>query len=141
MELGGDAGRKIGILVAAILLVGLAYLALVPPPTATPENEELYSALQSAGIEDALVDVTDDRVLVRYERPEGYDVRATNYLVMGAAVEAAPYTERVVVESYDGSTRLERISANTGDVLAIVRTDDPSPEDWERLQATMEVEE
>ena len=141
MEIGGISGRKIGVLVAAVLLVGVAYLTFVPPPTATPENEELYSALQSAGIEDALVDVTDDRVLVRYERPAGYDVRATNYLVLGAAAEAAPYTERVVVECYEGSTRVERVSANTGDVLAIVDTEDPSPKDWERLQATMVVEQ
>ena len=139
--MGGNAGRKIGVLVAAVLLVGVAYLAFVPPPTATPENEELYSALQSAGIEDALVDVTDDRVLVRYERPAGYDVRATNYLVLGAAAEAAPYTERVVVECYEGSTRVERVSANTGDVLAVVSADEPSPADWERLQATMVVEQ
>lgn len=141
MDAGGNAGRKIGVLVAAVLLVGVAYLAFVPPPTATPENEELYSALQSAGIEDALVDVTDDRVLVRYDRPAGYDVRATNYLVLGAAAEAAPYTERVVVECYEGSTRVERVSANTGDVLAIVSVDEPSPADWERLQATVVVEQ
>jgi len=141
VDVGGNAGRKIGVLVAAVLLVGVAYLAFVPPPTATPENEELYSALQSAGIEDALVDVTDDRVLVRYERPAGYDVRATNYLVLGAAAEAAPYTERVVVECYEGSTRVERVSANTGDVLAVVSADEPSPADWERLQATMVVEQ
>ena len=124
----------------AALVVGVGYLAFVPPPSASPENEQLYSALGSAGIDDAAVDVTDDRVVVRYVLPDGYDLKATTFLVLGAAAEAAPYTERITVERYDGQTRVNRVSANTGDVLAIVSADDPSPRDWERLQANMVVE-
>lgn len=125
---------------AVVVLVVVGYLAFVPPPTASPDNEALYSSLSSAGIEDAFVDVTDDRVLVRYELPAGYDLETTNYLVLGAAAEAAPYTGHIVVEAYDDSTRLVRLTANTGDVLAVLSAEEPSAADWERLQANLEVE-
>lgn len=131
-------------LTAGVIVVGLVvvfgYLAFVPPESASPANEELYSALSSAGIEDAMVDVSEDRVLVRYELPPGYDLEATDYLVLGAAAASAPHTERLVVESYDGSMRLRRVTANTGDVLALISAEEPSPRDWERLRATLEVE-
>lgn len=130
----------LGLVVLAVVLVAVVgYLAFVPPPTATPVNEDLYNTLSSAGLEDAFVDVTDDRVLVRYELPPGYDLEATNYLVLGAAAEAAPYTGQIVVEAYDDSTRLVRLTADTGDVLAVISAEDPSAADWERLEANLEV--
>lgn len=140
MDVEWTTKRVLGGAVAAVLIVSAGYLAFVPPPTASPENEALYSALQSAGIDEALVDVTDDRVLVRYELPAGYDEEATTYLVLGAAAEVAPHTERIVVERYDGSTRLGRVTAKTGDVLAVVSADEPTPRDWERLRAGLEVQ-
>lgn len=127
------------LMVAVLAVVG--YLALVPAPTASPSNEELYSTLSSAGIEDAFVDVTEDRVLVRYELPTGYDQEATNYLVLGAAAEVAPYTEHIVVETYVDSTRVVRLTANTGGVLAVLSAEEePTAEDWERLEANLQVE-
>lgn len=130
--------------IVLLTIVGIAltvgYLAFVPPKTAKPENEELYSALASAGIDEALVDVTDDIALVRYNLPEGRDEEAVTYFVLGAAAGAAPHTGKIIVQSYSDSTPISEVTANTGDILALTSKDDLTPGDWERFRKNMEVE-
>src|SRR3990167_4437762 len=83
----------IAILIVAALVAGAAYLrGLFDEKAAVvidERNDAIYAALAAAGIENALVDVTDARTIVDYEVPGGMNKEVALFYVLGAAARYA----------------------------------------------------
>jgi len=113
----------IPIAVTAVLAIALYILSLPSQPEPeiipNPLNTELYLALTSVGIEDAIVDITDERALVRYNLPENMSKESVNYYIMGAAA-AITNSSKIVIQVYENFTPLEEIVVSTEDVLAFM---------------------
>ncbi|RLG39170.1 MAG: hypothetical protein DRN91_00585 [Candidatus Alkanophagales archaeon] len=75
--------------------------------------------MTSVGIEDAIVDITDERALVRYNLPENMSKESVNYYIMGAAA-AITNSSKIVIQVYENFTPLEEIVVSTEDVLAFM---------------------
>lgn len=72
---------------------------------AIERNTELATALTVGGLDDAFVDVTDERALVAYDLPEGSDGEFLQDFALGAAAQAAPESARaVIVQNANGTT-------------------------------------
>ncbi|RLI85044.1 MAG: hypothetical protein DRO98_07650 [Archaeoglobales archaeon] len=114
----------ISITVIAILAISLYILSLplLPEPeiTTNPLNTELYLALASVGIEDAVVDITDERALIRYNLPENMSKESVNYYIMGAAATIAPNSSKIVIQVYENFTPVEEVVVSTEDVLTFM---------------------
>jgi len=112
------------ILIVAFALIAFFILSLLTQPepeiTPNPLNTELYSALASAGIEDAVVDITPERALIRYNLPENMSKESANYYIMGAAATITPNSSKIVIQVYEDFEPLEEVVANTEDVLAFI---------------------
>ena len=108
---------------AIIAIVAIALFILYHPSqleteiTPNPLNTELYAALVSIGIENAVVDITPERAFVRYNLPE--NMRKVNYYIMGAAA-AITNSSKIVIQVYENFTPLEEVVVNTDDVLAFM---------------------
>ena len=81
------------------------------------KNTVLYEALAEAGIENALVDVTKERIIVRLEIPEGYGKQATLSYVFGAAAETGQSSGQLIVEVFEGETPKEQYTASIKDII------------------------
>jgi aspartate 1-decarboxylase len=116
--------RKIIIPLAllALIIVVLGYVALKPAPVVEvkAENVRLYSALANMGIEDAVVDVTQDKVLVRYNLPANMDMDTVSYYVMGAAAQAAPDSKEIILQVYEDMQPVKEVTVNTSDVISFI---------------------
>jgi len=117
--------KKIVIPIAVIAVLAIALYILSLPSQPEPEiipnplNTELYIALTSVGIEDAVVDITPERALVRYNLPENMSKESVNYYIMGAAA-AITNSSKIVIQVYENFTPLEEVVVNTDDVLAFM---------------------
>jgi len=114
---------KLMVLVAFLLILSLYFLSLEsekPEITPNPLNIELYAALASVGIEDAVVDITQERALIRYNLPENMSKESVNYYIMGAAATIAPNSSKIVIQVYGNFEPLEEIVVKTEDVLAFM---------------------
>ena len=113
----------IPITVIAVLAIALCILSLPSQPEPeiipNPLNTELYLALASVGIEDAVVDITPERALVRYNLPENMSKESVNYYIMGAAA-AITNSSKIVIQVYENFTPLEEVIVSTEDVLAFM---------------------
>lgn len=95
---------------AIIAIVAIALFILYHPSqpeteiTPNPLNTELYAALVSIGIENAVVDITPERAFVRYNLPE--NMRKVNYYIMGAA---AAITNSSCLGSYERNNNLRGV--------------------------------
>lgn len=115
-----------GIVAILVLLIG-AFLILSQPvsPESTvepnPDNAELYRTLAQNGINESLVDVTDERALIRYERPANMSREQSVLFVFGAAAATAENSSRIVAEIYtENLTRVYRATIDTDSVRAFV---------------------
>lgn len=104
--------------VAMALLVLGQPRAPEPAPVADATTTRLAEQLASAGITDALVDVTAQRALVRYEVPAGADAERVMYVVLGAAERVAPASERAVLQVFRSGAPKEEVVAAMADVHA-----------------------
>ena len=79
-------------------------------------HEALPTILVKSRIEDAVVDVTDERALVRYNLPHGLDKDDTLQFVI---VEAAKISDsnKIVIQIYENFTPLEEINVDRKVVL------------------------
>ena len=111
------------VIIAIILLIALFILSFSTQPeseiTPNPLNTELYLALASVGIEDAVVDITPERALVRYNLPENMSKESVNYYIMGAAA-AITNSSKIVIQVYESFTPLEEVIVSIEDVLAFM---------------------
>ena len=81
------------------------------------ENTQLYAALVDAGIEDAVVDITDERALIRYNLlPANLNKEATRQYILRASAIIAPETDKIVIQTYVNYEPGEEITVNTRDV-------------------------
>ena len=81
------------------------------------ENTQLYAALVDAGIEDAVVDITDERALIRDNLlPARLNKEATKQYILSASAIIAPETDKIVIQTYVNYEPGEEITVNTVDV-------------------------
>lgn len=109
-----------------VILVGVFLFLSQPvtpdgPLSPNPDNTELYRTLAQNGLNESVVDVTSNRALVRYERPENMSREQSVLFVFGAAAATAENSSRIVAEIYtEDLTRVYRASVETESVRAFV---------------------
>lgn len=82
------------------------------------ENTEIYNVLLEDGF-NALVDTTEQIVLIRLELPEGYTSEASVLSIL-AAVSAITKSENIIVEIYKDEVKIEEVKTTTQEVLDVV---------------------
>ena len=87
------------------------------------KNTRLYAALVAVGIEDAIVDITDERALIRYNLPPNLNAEATWYYIISASAIIAPETEKIIIQTYVNYEPREEVTVNTTDVIALMNED------------------
>ncbi|VVB70503.1 Uncharacterised protein [uncultured archaeon] len=96
-------------LIVLVLIVAGAYFYAYAPASDYVEkvsleersdNANLYATLLGAGIQDPFVDVNSDRVYVAYELPQGSNSDIMQRFVLGAAADANPNTQQLIVTEY-----------------------------------------
>ena len=81
----------------------------------------IYESLAFQGIDDAIVEVTSDRVLIKCNQPpmeSEADALLIWLYMMGVAAEAAPDTVNIVIRMYADNEPLFESTVLTDDVLA-----------------------
>lgn len=87
-------------------------------PILIERNTLLYTALLDAGVPDSFVDITKERVLVRYELPSNYTSKNLAYYVFGLAASMEPYSDKVLIQVMAGSNAVEEWEAGMADLQA-----------------------
>ena len=85
----------------------------------------IYEALAFQEIDDAIVEVTSDRVLIKYDQPpveSDADALLTWLHMMGVAAESAPDTVNIVIRMYADNEPLFESTVLTDDVLAFTES-------------------
>ncbi len=76
------------------------------------DDAALYKALADNGVEGAVVEIQENKVLVSLKVPQGADARKTAFLAIGAAGALAPPSSAISVEaSGEGGTKTFLASA------------------------------
>jgi hypothetical protein len=112
-------GSRCGTLLAVFLI---ASLASAQDYSAGQRKGQIYASLVLAGIDDALVDVTDQRVLIVYNQPvaSGQEITATWLYMAGAAVEISPQSRQVIIVTANHGEQIEKTTIQTQDMLDFV---------------------
>jgi len=87
------------------------------------KNTQLYAALVAVGIEDAIVDITGERALIRYNLPPNLNTEATWYYIMSASTAIAPESDKIIIQTYENYEWREEVTVNTTDVMALMNED------------------
>lgn len=101
--------------VALVVVVGVGALAALPAPGFEPAaaNSAIHARLAAAGFDDAVVDVTDERVLVRYTVPANVSRRRAALIALRAAADVAPGADRIVLQVYEAGEPVEQVTVET----------------------------
>ena len=114
----------IAILVVAVLVVGVAYLrSLFDEKVAVvidERNDAIYAALLSVGIENALVDVTDEMTIIGYEVPQDMHKQTALYYVIGAAARYAVPESAITATLFENGSASEESTVFAKDALAFL---------------------
>ena len=118
------AWLKVVAVVIVLVATGVVAVSLAPVPlegdvSVDPRNEQVYAALAANNIEDAAVDVTDERVLVSLAAPDGIDAAQIRYIVFGAASQIDPVPPLIIVEVFDQKGNL--MEASQIQTVAVLR--------------------
>ncbi len=113
------------LIIIVVILGGLVAYALTrggspeEPVQVNELNTNVYVALNSGGIPDALVDITPERAFVRYNLPDGMneEVSWTYTLTMLSII--APEVDQAVVEIYEDLVPKTRVTTKMADLLAL----------------------
>jgi len=107
-----------------IIVVSIAILVFLSLPSprepeaiSDPLNHELYLKLTNMGIKDAVVDITEERVLIRYNLLKSMNKSSVNYEIMRNAATIAD-SGRIIIQVYEDFKPLEEIVVSREDVLA-----------------------
>jgi len=107
-----------------IIVVSIAILVFLSLPSprepeaiSDPLNHELYLKLTNMGIKDAVVDITEERVLIRYNLLKNMNKSSVNYEIMRNAATIAD-SGRIIIQVYEDFKPLEEIVVSREDVLA-----------------------
>lgn len=113
--------RRVGLvfLLLAVVAAGSFWYLSQPAEPAPdvdphPAQTEIHDALDPFGYPAVLVDVTDDRALVRYEQPADLDTELAYALARDAAALHGEDTERIVVQAYEDWTPAREWTVPTG---------------------------
>lgn len=122
--------RKILIGAGVILLVAMmAIIILARPvvlqdvPTAQEANARIFDLLVSGGVTESMVDVTPERVLVRYNLPvdaEAHDEEWAFWFTVGAVHEVAPDSAFLVLQVYRDFEPVEEVTMAMADVTELL---------------------
>ncbi len=118
----------IGILVLLVLALGglWAYssLAVRPAPeepaVAAAANTSVFQAMAAGGIDNAVVDITPERALVRYNLPQGMDEAASWAYALTVLSSVAPYSQQAVVQIYQDFAPKTEVNVGMADVVAMM---------------------
>src|SRR3989338_4688304 len=114
----------IAILIVAALVAGAAYLRGLFDEKATvvidERNDAIYAALAAAGIENALVDVTDARTIVDYEVPGGMNKEVALFYVLGAAARYAAAESTITATLFENESASEEATVSARDARAFL---------------------
>ena len=83
-------------------------------------NDAIYAALVSVGIENALVDVTDERTIIRYEVPNDMNKEAALYYVIGGAARYAIPGSTITATLFENESASEESTVSVKDVFAFL---------------------
>ena len=108
----------LGLIVLAAAVLGyFAYLGSQDDSIQVNEkNTDLYAALVAAGIKDAVVDITDERVLVSYNLPKMDDKENYVYFTIGAAYKLSPNSKKVIITEFSDLKPFEEVTISMDDV-------------------------
>lgn len=129
----------------AVLLIGACggedaesdYRASAVQPVVIDErNDFVYSALAAAGIEKALVDVTDDRTIVDYELPIDLEKEVALFYVLGAAARYTNSESSITTTVFKDSKVSEESTVTTKHLLAFLNEEISLQECQERIVRT-----
>lgn len=87
---------------------------------AVKKQTAIFSQLADAGINNSLVDVTKERVFVRYNIPDSLERNKTYYFVFGVSAKISPESENIQIEAYKSFKPFEKVSVKMKDVLDFV---------------------
>ncbi len=131
----------LGVIVGVIILALGAVLAYSltrgglpreePAPRASELNTQVYEALHAWGISEAVVDITSERALVRYNLPPGAEEKAIWALVFTALYSLSPNTEWVVLQMYRDFEPQTEVTVLMSDVVAFLEAR-LTPEEFEQ---------
>lgn len=115
--------KKVLVSAGALALLFLASLALFWPASsasleADPTATEITVDLAEKGIEDAVVDVSDERALVRYNLPTDMSTEESWVVVLEELLQHAPSSDVAVLQVYEDGEPTQEIEADMDDVEA-----------------------
>ena len=114
----------IPLVIVAVLVVVFLILSIPTPKELeiqpNPLNTQLYNTLSELGIEDAVVDVTADRTVVRYNLPENMSKEDAEISIMQVAAEISINSGKIIIQTYENFKPVEEVIVGTNDVLAFM---------------------
>lgn len=114
----------IPLVIVAVLVVVLLILSIPTPKEPeiqpNPLNTQLYNTLSELGIEDAVVDVTAERTVVRYNLPENMSKEDAEISIMQVAAEISINSGKIIIQTYENFKPVEGVIVGTNDVLAFM---------------------
>ena len=109
--------------IIALIIAAFSYLYLAPaeeseiPVYSSPKNTLVYAVLVEGGLNESIVDITDERTLIGIEiDPDMYGENVAFY-AMGAAASIAPETPDIIVQLFLNGTFSEEYSVKTQAVI------------------------
>jgi hypothetical protein len=107
--------RRLLIGVLVVVGIGVAGVSTLPAPGFDPStaNTEVHVRLAAAGFTDDVVDVTDERVLIRYTVPANFTRRTAALFVLRTAADVVPTVDRIVLQVYEDGRPVEQVSVET----------------------------
>ena len=116
--------KKILVTILVLSVIAAAALFFLSQPDAQAKEVELedknsaiYSLLVAGGIKDALVDATQERVIVDYELPFSMDKQASWFYVMGSVAAVSSSSEMIVLQASQGGIASEKMTVKMADAL------------------------
>lgn len=132
----------IAALVAVLIILGAVLGRPLPsgPSTIGSEaNTRLYETLASGGLNESLVDITSERVLVRYNLDAPVDAATSEWALwftVGAVYSVAPQSERLVIQEYHDLEPVAEIEILMDDIESLVAGSLTEEEFESRMQRT-----
>jgi hypothetical protein len=83
-------------------------------------NDSVYASLAVAGMENALVDLTDERTIIGYELPRELDKEVALFYVLGAAARHTNPEATITTIAFQGGKASEEASVAAKDVMAFL---------------------
>jgi len=118
-----------------ILILGYWSSDREEPIRPNEANDKVYAGLVKLGIRDAVVDITPERALVRYNLPENMSKVEMRYHILWLIAGISPNSSKIVIQVYENFTPLEEVIVSTEDVLAFMN----ETITYEELQKRIEI--